>query len=241
MSVHSRHPRDCRWWEYNNHPYASTLPIRCEAVLNDLELGRLDIGSGLKNTKPFHRRIFENLTPPEQPYLAGNFRGERFKCLRYLTVRVDSDKRVGAPPERVAAEMANFNSNLLSEGLKALDAAFAIPDAQLSPAEKLNYAVKFSCRLLVQFLRIHPYANGNGHIGRLVVWFILARFGYWPMHWPLDAHPPYDQLLSQYRDGDEQPLEDFVYRAIGGTARAPGNPQDETSSGSNVTDVKGRI
>lgn len=241
MNAHPKHPRDCAWWEYKTHQHASTVGIRCEAVLNDLELGRLDIDSSLKNTKPLHERFFVNLTPPAQPYLAGNFRGEKFKCLRYLVVRVEADRRVGVAPERVAAEMANFNSNLLSEGLKALAGAFAIPDERLSPAEKLNYVVKFSCRLLVQFLRIHPYANGNGHIGRLIVWFILAKFGYWPREWPLDAHPPYDELLSRYRDGDEQPLEDFVHRAIDGAARAMMPPPEDTSSGSNVTAVSGRV
>lgn len=229
------------WWEYKTHQHVSALPIRCEAVLNDIELGRLDIDNGLKNTKPLHKRIFENLTPPAQPYLAGNLRGEKFKCLRYLVVRVEADKRVGVAPDRVAAEMANFNSNLVSEGLKALAVAFAIPDVQLSPAEKLNYVVKFSCRLLVQFLRIHPYANGNGHIGRLIVWLILVKFGFWPIDWPLDAHPPYDELLSRYRDGDEQPLEDFVHRAIDGTAGAPAPLSEDTSSGSNLTQVSGRV
>lgn len=241
MNAHPKHPRDCVWWEYKNHPHASAVGIRCEAVLNELELGRLNIDAGVRNTKPFHERIFVNLTPATQPYLAGNYRGERFKCLRYLVVRVESDPRVGVAPERVAAEMANFNSNLLSEGTKALNVAFAKPDAELSAAEKLNYVVKLSCRLLVQFLRIHPYANGNGHVGRLIVWFILAKFGYWPREWPLDTHPPYDELLSRYRGGDEQPLEDFVLRAIDGSARSPMAPLEDAASGSNVTAVSGRV
>lgn len=215
------HPADCIWWEYKNHPYASAVPIRCEAVLNDLEKGRLPIESSLRNTRQLHEQLFVNLTPPTQPYMAGHYRGEKFRCLRYLIVKVKGDARVGALPERVAAEMANLNSHILSGGLKALADAFAKADAELPQAEKLNYLVKFSCRLLAQFLKIHPYANGNGHIGRLIVWFILAKFGYWPREWPLDGHPPYDELLSKYRDGNEQPLENFVHKAINGTVSAP--------------------
>ena len=116
--------------------------------------------------------------------------------------------------------MANLNSQILSGGVKALTVAFAMPDDQLPAEEKLNYVVKFACRLLVQFLGIHPYANGNGHIRRLIVWLLLARFGYRPREWPLDAHPSYDELLRKYRDGDERELEDFVHRAIDGTASA---------------------
>ena len=215
------------------------MPIRCERILNELEHGRLDVEAGLRDTRPQHAEIFVNLTPADQPYLAGNYRGSKGRCLRYLEVRVDRDKRVGSPPARVAADMANFNANLLGRGLKALEEAFAIPDDKLPPAEKLNYVVKFSCRLLVQFLRIHPYANGNGHIGRLIVWFIVAKFDYWPREWPLDGHPDYDELLSKYRDGDEQPLEDFVHMAIDGTAShpAPRQPPTDASSGSNVAAI----
>ena len=236
------HPRDCEWWEYKKHPHRTAVPIRCEKILNELEQGGLDIGRCLRDTRPQHAEIFINLTPANQPYLAGNYRGGKGRCLRYLEVRVEGDKRVGSPPARVAADMANFNGSLLGRGLKALEEAFAIPDVKLPPAEKLNYVVKFSCRLLVQFLRIHPYANGNGHIGRLIVWFIMARFGYWPREWPLDGHPPYDELLSMYRDGDEQPLEDFVHMAIDGTVSkpAPRSPATDASSDSNITAV-GRL
>ena len=217
------------------------MAIRCEKILTDLARGRIDVDASLRDTRPRHLELFANLTPPSQPYLAGNYRGSKGRCLRYLEVKVDEDNRVGSPPARVAADIANFNSALLNAGLKALGEAFAIGDDKLPPAEKLNYVVKFSCRLLVQFLRIHPYANGNGHIGRLIVWFILSKFGYWPQEWPLDAHPPYDELLSKYRDGDEQPLEDFVHMAIDGSVHRPPPPLAGTSSGSNVAAFSGSV
>lgn len=231
------HPRDCEWWEYKHHRNRSAVPLRCEKILSELQTGSLDIGHGLRDTRPFHAEIFVNLTPPSQPYLAGNYRGSKGRCLKFLDVRVEGDQRIGSPAARVAAEMANFNGSLLAQGLKALEDAYAIPDASLPPEEKLNYVVKFACRLLVQFLGIHPYANGNGHIGRLLVWFVLAKFEFWPREWPLDGHPPYNELLSRYRDGDEQPLEDFVFKAIDGTASTPpsGSIPAEGRSGSNVT------
>lgn len=214
------HPPDCPWWEYKDHPHRSAVPLRCEAILHRLELGTLPVDGSLRETRPLHKELFENLTPLTCPYLAGNCRGDRFKCLRHLEVRVHGDARVGVKPAQVAAELANLRSNILSSGLKALDEAFGLPNDEVSLAQKTYYVVKFSCRLLVEFLRIHPYANGNGHIGRLIVWLVLARFGYWPKEWPLDDHPPYDDLLAKFRDGNEQPLEDFVLKAIDGTVRS---------------------
>lgn len=211
------HPADCPRWEYQEHPHRAAVPIRCEAILNRLEKKTLPIDSSLRDSRPLHKEIFENLTPPTCPYFAGHYRGERFKCLRHLEVMVASDPRVGVKPALVAPQLANLLSNILSSGLKALEDAFKIPDETLSLAQKTNYVVKFSCRLLNEFLRIHPYANGNGHIGRLIVWLVLVRFGYWPKEWPLDGHPPYDDLLSRYRDGHEQELEDFVLKTIDGT------------------------
>ena len=212
------HPADCPpQWEYTEHPHRVAVPIRCEAILNRLEKNELPIEPSLRDSRPLHKEIFENLTPQTCPYFAGNYRGERFKCLRHLEVKVLADARVGVKPALVAARLANLLSNILSSGLKALDDAFKIPDEKLSPAQKTNYVVKFSCRLLNEFLQIHPYANGNGHIGRLLVWLVLAKFGYWPKEWPLDSRPPYAALLSRYRDGHEQALEDFVLKAIDGT------------------------
>ena len=208
------HPRDCPRWEYSRHQYANAVPIRCEAILHRLELGQLAIESCLRDSRPLHHELFVNLTPPECPYFAGHYRGESFKCLRFLNVKVEGDTRVGVPHDRVASELANLQSHILKAGLKALDVAFAMPDDKLSQADKLYNLVKLSCRLLAEFLRIHPYANGNGHIGRLFIWLMLARFGYWPQKWPLHERPDYGDLLSRYRDGIEQPLEDFVLRAI---------------------------
>jgi len=73
----------------------------------------------------------------------------------------------------------------------ALDGAHKLPNAHLPREQKLAYAVIFACSIFVTFLQIHPYANGNGHAARLVVWAILGRYGYWPKSWPIEpvVHP----------------------------------------------------
>ncbi len=208
------HPRDCPSWEYKYHPHYRALAIRCEAILNSLGRGEIQIDRTLGDTRQLHEQMFGGLTPDLCPYYAGHYRGENYKCLRHNQVQVRGDSRVGVAANRVAPELANFSSHIVSRGIKATETAFNISDTNLPPGEKLYYLVKFACRALVEFLRIHPYVNGNGHVGRLIVWLLLERFGYWPKAWPLDGHPPYDALLSRFRDGDESPLEAFVLSAI---------------------------
>ena len=207
------HPSDCQWWEYKDHLNAHLVGTRCIALLTDLRRGRISLTS-YKDTRPHHRFIFSATVPIDCDYFAGHYRGEKYRCLEFLKVKIDGDTRVGVDPERVAFDISNFVTNILTSGVSALDTAFALPNSRLSPEEKLNYLVVFCCRVLVEFLRIHPYANGNGHMGRLLVWLLLARYDYWPKRWPLDQSPPYSKLIFDYRNGDTDGLELFVFRCI---------------------------
>ena len=216
------HPADCPGapgvpgWDYETHPNAAVVGDRCKAILIALRSGQVDAGASTQNTTGQHRDMFSGLTPNECPYFAGHYRGEEFRCLKYYRVGVQADPRVGTSPERVAYEMTNLEQNILRSGFSAMSAAFAIPDARLSPTEKLYYLTVFVCKVLEEFLRIHPYANGNGHMGRLIVWLILSKFGYWPKKWPLDDRPNYSDLLTLHRNGSPEHLEAFVLNAICG-------------------------
>ena len=108
--------------------------------------------------------------------------------------------------------MGRFNEEM-RRVLAAIDAATPM----LSPAKLLALVVPLLASILVEFLTIHPYANGNGHMGRAIVWILLGRQGLWPQTWPLDDHPPYDAPLKAYRDGNPDPLETLIYQCIAGT------------------------
>jgi Fic family protein len=74
-----------------------------------------------------------------------------------------------------------------------------------------------ACRVFEVFLRIHPYANGNGHAARFLIWCLLSRYGYWPKGWPIEPRPPdppYTHLISEYRNGNWEPLEEFVLKTV---------------------------
>lgn len=159
------------------------------------------------------------MTSVGHEYFAGNYRGSEFRCLRHYEVGIKSDDLVGTRASLVAVQMTVFVTTTLS-AIGAHDAAAKLPNAQLPAKDRFQYLVWTICEILCEFLRIHPYANGNGHVSRLIVWVILARFGYWPKRWPFEERPPdppYSGCLSAYRRGNKAPLEDFVYKCIKGT------------------------
>lgn len=211
------HPPSCPPWEYEDHPrkdavFSSILP----PILEDLSKGRVDAQTVAADSRPFHRRLFIQLTPSGYPYYAGHYRGEDFRCLRHCPVTIPSDPRVGASPDRALDEMRRFTDFILA-GINGTDTADRLPRARLSEREKLRFLIAFVAQIFVDFLTIHPYLNGNGHIGRLLVWAILLRYGYIPQGWPVHPRPnepEYSQLIARHRSGDKEPLEKALIRHV---------------------------
>src|SRR5262249_24510488 len=129
---------------------------------------------------------------------------------------IQNDPNVGCPPLWVPGYMQEL-SQTIRAGLGTLDAANQLPDGQVPAEQKVAYVVAFACRVFEMFLRIHPYVNGNGHAERFISWAIVGRYGYWPMKWsvePRPPDPPYTNLITAYRAGNPQALEEFVLRCI---------------------------
>ena len=206
------HPPDCPAWEYANHPLCrATLPTRVSEILADLLAGRIETLALATDTREVHLRIFWQLTPTGYDYYAGHYRGEPFRCLHLYRVMVPADPRVGAPPESVASQMDQLNAEIRT-GLLALDA-----NILASPLQRLQYALALASQALVAFLTIHPYANGNGHAGRLIVWGIMGRYGHWPQRWPVDPRPPdppYSRMIVLCRDGNPVPLQQYLLQTL---------------------------
>lgn len=202
-------------WEYNDHANHHLLPDRCKGVLIQLRAER-DPSLISQDTRPIHGTLFKDLTPPGCPYFAGNYRGADLRCLKYYQVCIPADPRVGAPPEHVT-HAVNDLAQVISQGLSSIDIAHMLPVARLPQEERIYYLVTFACRVFVEFLRIHPYANGNGHMARFIIWSLLGKYGLWPKRWPLNDRPPdppYSQYIKQYRDGQRDFLEKFVLKCI---------------------------
>lgn len=213
------HPPDCPNWEYADHPKREIiLKERTVDVLVQLYQQTLDCVESAVDTRLIHGYLFSLLTPREHIYFAGHYRGEDFRCLKYYPVGIEGERNVGLHPSRVLETMEQI-AQIIRQGMKALDATHQLPDTKISPEDKLLNTVAFACRIFNAFLRVHPYANGNGHTARFIVWAILGRYGYWPTQFPIDPRPNYPLYawaINEYRKGNNQPLEDYILTCIVG-------------------------
>lgn len=211
------HPVDCPEWEYQNVPeHGTLLASAARELLLVLRRGELDALEHASDTRTIHARLFRELTPKDHPYFAGKYRGASFRCLQYYSVGVPGDPRVGTAPERVQGEMDAL-ARVVRYTIKGLDHGHALPNSQLSRVDKRIYTVAAACRVFEQFLRIHPYANGNGHAARFCLTAILGRYGYWLRSFPIEPRPPdppYTDLVVAYRNGKREPLEKFIHQLI---------------------------
>ena len=212
------HPfSECPDWEYKHDPHHTQI-LKAEAakVLKAIHDGTLSIDAAVLDTRPIHQQLFCRLVHPTMAYLAGHYRGENFKCLRFRPVGVAANPMVGSPPEVVGLHLKEFRKHVKAT-LRGLDALMELPDAKVRPKEKLKCLVAAACSLFSQFLLIHPYANGNGHIARIMLTWILARFGYWLSEFPIDPRPKepdYSEAVLRYQSGDFDALESLVLLSI---------------------------
>ena len=212
LTKDEKYPPDCPEWEYASHPNrAVILPRRSAELLIELARGEIDTRAVLTDSRPIHRRLFVELTPQEHTYFAGHYRGEPFRCLQYYRVGISNDPRVGTSPEAVTYEMEELGK-VVRSGIDALAKDVALPRRDC-----LRYLIVFACRILECFLRIHPYANGNGHAARFTTWCVLGLYGFWPRRWRLEPKPddpPYTDCIVRYRNGDKGSLERLVAQAL---------------------------
>lgn len=215
------HPPECGEWEYDDHPQVrALLPARCEKALDRAKEDPLYTKAELHDTRSTHRTFFDGLTPPDQGYLAGNYRGSDYPCLKYRPAVIRNAFRVihtGADAQDVADKMVDFHRSLNDY----VDELLAAPRARgkrrgLSDGEFLQAAAAILATHLEWLFTIHPYANGNGHMGRWLVWMALIRLKKFPRDWPLEERPAYDEAVQLHREGNPEPLRRLILKCIRG-------------------------
>jgi len=211
------HPWNCPRFEYEDHPrYKHHLAERSRAIVTSLRRRSVNGVALAADSRDVHAFLFNGMTPLGCDYYAGHYRGEDARCLRYYKVHVGNDPRVGIAPELVLRTMAAIALHV-SRAVLALEGWHT--DPAVAPPHRLMATVQLACLVFERVLTVHPYANGNGHAARFIIWAILGNFGYWPRNWTIDprpGHPDYDGLIMSHRSGDPVPLVTAVLEDLAG-------------------------
>jgi Fic family protein len=121
------------------------------------------------DARHWHAEAMQNLQVPDQKFV-GAFRGEA--GLENIQVRMAGRYGVTAP--EVAAELAHFEQ-VLQRVIGRLD-EWIPRDAELD-ADQFSAIVEVCAWAHAEWVRIHPFANGNGRTARLWVNSIASRYG----------------------------------------------------------------
>ena len=119
--------------------------------------------------RAWHRRTMTGLAVPNSAWV-GRFRGE--PGLQGVEVRIG--KHRGLPAARVLAELDRFAIEL-QRRVDELDASS--PTADELTASGLQTVLELTAWAHSQWVRIHPFANGNGRTARILANALFMRYG----------------------------------------------------------------
>ncbi|MBO9397313.1 Fic family protein [Shimia sp. R9_2] len=148
----------------------------------------------LQMARDWHARTLEGLTVPDvvlsqlsvtAEALSGRFRGET--GLTHCEVGIGGHR--GTPAFLVSEELARFEERIQS-ATTALDALIPQGDAP-NTGDLLNAVLELCAWVHAEWVRIHPFANGNGRTARIWSGFIAMRYGL----------PPFVRLRPRPDDG----------------------------------------
>ena len=153
----------------------------------------------VETIREWHGRTQEGLSVPNRKWI-GHFRGEA--GLKHLQVHIGAHS--GTPASEVAAALADFNTRL-GRVIERLDQAIA-PEDELT-ADSLNSVLNACAWAHSEWVRMHPFANGNGRTARLLANAIALRYGL-PPFVRLRPRPNqgYPAAAEASMRGDYQPL-----------------------------------
>jgi fido (protein-threonine AMPylation protein) len=134
------------------------------------------------------------------PLFVGRFRGEA--GLEDIGVRVG--RLEGTHPDLVAGELKEFERRLQST-VAALDARYPIPDSL--DLDGMDAVIELAAWAHSEWVRIHPFSNGNGRSARIWANLLLMRYGMRPV---LRLRPrpitPYEHAGHAGMQGDSAPM-----------------------------------
>jgi fido (protein-threonine AMPylation protein) len=161
---------------WNDDPPGSEDQIleNCAALLADIidaAPAREEPTVGM--AQDWHRRIYDGITLPV-PYYAGEVRDSDDDFPELIGYEVEVGAIRGVPSAEVPQQLAAFAQSV-QQAVAGLDAA--VPAGQKPSDNAELRAVLTLCTVLHgEWVRIHPFANGNGRVARVWVNWAAVRY-----------------------------------------------------------------
>ena len=191
-------------WDADSPQLRRNLAAVARAVSESAE--RRDQPS-LDLVRAWHRETMSGLDVPAAAWV-GRFRGEAG-----VEVDVVIGTWEGAPYQNVGAQLQEFERRM-QEVVAALDADY--PDGAPLDADGVAAVVELAGWAHAEWVRIHPFANGNGRTARMWANFLLQRFGLPPVMRlrPRPQGGDYAAAGARAMAGDWQPTVALIVRLL---------------------------
>ncbi len=158
--------------------------------------------------KRWHRQTMAGLEVPH-PKLVGRFRGEA--GLEGEPVFIGP--REGTAAHLVVEDVGEFVRRLQS-GFDGLDALLP-PDTGLN-RDGLQAVIELAAWAHSEWVRIHPFCNGNGRTARMLANAVLMRYGLAPVLRLRPRPPsPYGMAGAAGMDSDTVPMQRLLLALLG--------------------------
>lgn len=155
---------------------AGNLPGVLDAIKSSArvrELPRVELAHG------WHRDIHAGVASVPAQHFLGAPRGSKHPDLNEYNVAIrDSGGRIlgeGTPARQVASELRSFERNL-RQTVGKLDKQI-LPGQKPADENEIFAVVQLAAIAHGEWVRIHPYANGNGRVARIWANWVAIRYG----------------------------------------------------------------
>lgn len=122
----------------------------------------------------WHRRLYNGVSVPSASYL-GNPRDSDPAHPDLIGYEVVVGSNQGVPSQYVPDELDRFIGGL-RQAVDEFDRVFPVGQPAKAPAD-VYAVVELAARVHGEWVRVHPFANGNGRTARLWANWIAVRYG----------------------------------------------------------------
>lgn len=168
-------------FDYSDPQKNELLCVRSKTVIVELhQLSEVDT-SRIADTRPTHLFLFDGMANSGCAVCVGNYRTAKGDPV--LNRHVGFGGHYGAPPSEVEQRIDELRTKIRTQYRLLKSHKFASEEAFLF------HLAKYAARIIYDFIMIHPYCDGNGHISRYLLFAIVMPEGYTPYRWRIHPRP----------------------------------------------------